>query len=646
MTGTRPGPAGAGGGSAAELTALILGRVSGASEERPAGVLDPEALDLGQRLWAEVGGGHRDVPAEAVAALGVLHWLRYLYLPHDSDTNDLETALHFFGKIAAVAPEALPARVRSLLEATEAMANSPADLMRRATEFLERAKESDDFAPAETAVDIIRRARTWVPRGHPARPAVQEHLAIALYYRYERTGRAADIQAAVDAARDSVAGGGEAGGDLRSARSHLGVALDARYQHTGDLADLHESMELGRAVVAACQENDPSLPMFLSNLCGRACVLYRVTGRPALLDEAIDAGRRAAAGTAGPGPSRSLSALGNLAAALRARFTLFHRTADLDEAVATTGRAVLACPPGHPDRRTHLANHVDLLSLRSGPGDLDEAITTGRLLLDLVPAGHPGRPQAAANVGLALRARYTRDRDRRDLDEGVALEHAAYEAVDRGHPRWAGLCANRAMGALEQFRAGGENAALDEAFSFARAALEATHRGDPSRAWRTQILALLLETRASGTGSAADSAADAAEALRLWDEASRVVVAPVRTRVQSAVRGGEWAVGAGSDMDGALGCYTRAVQLLDRLAWRGLERGDRETALTEWPNLTPDAVATALAHGSAETAIRLAEQGRAVLWSQLLDGRAELAALREHDPWLADRLARISAELG
>ncbi|MFJ3516045.1 MULTISPECIES: hypothetical protein [unclassified Streptomyces] len=57
-------------------------------------------------------------------------------------------------------------------------------------------------------------------------------------------------------------------------------------------------------------------------------------------------------------------------------------------------------------------------------------------------------------------------------------------------------------------------------------------------------------------------------------------------------------------------------------------------------------MATALAHGSPETAIGFAEQGRAVLWSQLLDGRTELAALREHDPQLVDRLGRIGAESG
>ncbi|MFI6804672.1 tetratricopeptide repeat protein [Streptomyces luteogriseus] len=626
-----------------ELTSQILRRIEADTNGSAAAVLDDEALALGQRLWEAVGGGERLVPVETVAVLGTLHWLRYLRLPQDTDSTDLETALLFYGRISVIHPEVVPRRISALIEATEAAQRNLAAMMNRATDLLARAKDSDDIVLADTAVDIIRRVRLSVPQGHTARVHVQALLAVALSFRAKLTSRPADIHAAVDAARGAIPPKEADADSYRMARSNLGAALIARYELTGELRDLTEAVELARTVVGESIEADPSIGMFLSNLSGRLIDLYKVTGEPALLEEATQAGRRAVVQSSGSAPSGSLSALGNLAGALKARFELFGRRADLDEAIEVVGRAVQVCPPGHPDHRAHMANHVDLLTTRAGPGDLDAAVATGRVLLDITPAGHPARPQAAANVGLALRTRHSQTGQTSDLHDGTALEREALEAVEPGLSRWAALSANMARAVTERFAVHGEPSDLDEACRFAQAAVAATPRADPSRARRMQVLADLLEIRSA---AGLDAGTDVADALRLWDESSQVAASAVRTRVRSAVRGGLWAMKEIGDPEQARGCYTRAVELLDRLAWRGLERSDQERALAEWSGVTTDAVAVALACGSAETGVQLAEQGRAVLWSQLVDGRSGWAELRERAPELVDRLSRISAELG
>ncbi|MFH8375527.1 hypothetical protein [Streptomyces cyaneofuscatus] len=626
-----------------ELTSQILRRIDADTNGSPAAVVDDEALVLGRQLWEAAGGGERLVPVEVVAVLGTLHWLRYLRLPQDTDSSDLETALLFHSRISVIHPEVVPRRISALIEASEAAQSNAAAMMSRATDLLTRAKGSDDIALADTAVDIIRRVRLSVPRGHPSRAHVQALLAVALFFRAERADRPADIHAAVDAARDAIPPKEADGVSFRMARSNLGTALIARYELTGELPDLTEAVELARMVAGESNEADPSFGMFLSNLSGRLINLYKVTGEPVLLEEAAQAGRRAVVQPSGSGFSDPLSALGNLAGALKARFELFGRRADLDEAIEVVGRAVQACPPRHPNRRTHMANHVDLLTTRAGPGDLDAAVDTGRLLLDITPAHHPTRPQAAANVGLALRTRHSQTGRISDLDEGTALELEALKAVEPGLPRWAALSANMAQAVAKRFTVHGTASDLDEACRFAQASVVATPQGDPSRARRMQGLADLLERRSA---AGLDAGTDVADALRLWDESSQVAASPARTRVRSAVRGGRWAMNEIGNPERALVCYARAVELLDRLAWRGLERSGQEQALAEWSGVTADAVAVALASGSTEDGIRLAEQGRAVLWSQLLDSHTEMAELRERAPELVDRLRRISAELG
>jgi hypothetical protein len=140
--------------------------------------------------------------------------------------------------------------------------------------------------------------------------------------------------------------------------------------------------------------------------------------------------------------------------------------------------------------------------------------------------------------------------------------------------------------------------------------------------------------------------ADKEKALMAWQRASTITVSPVHIRLQSAVRGGEWASKALDDQAAALGCYSTAVTLLDRLAWRGLDRRDQEEWLSMWSGLVRDASALALVQNDTEAAVRLAEQGRAILWSQSASGRSELAALREAAPELAERLSKVAKALG
>lgn len=68
-------------------------------------------------------------------------------------------------------------------------------------------------------------------------------------------------------------------------------------------------------------------------------------------------------------------------------------------------------------------------------------------------------------------------------------------------------------------------------------------------------------------------------------------------------------------------------------------------ALARWSGLAAEAASCAIAAGDADGAVELLEQGRGVLWSQLLDSRTELGALEAVDTKLAGRLTAVEREL-
>jgi hypothetical protein len=547
-------------------------------------VLGEEAVELGRRLWEAVGAGSRDVPVEAVLALAGLHWWRYLEMPVLDDSKDLDTALVFFGRIAEIDETAPPAPVRELLDEGAHRRQDPVRWLTRATEVVQQAEHQQDGARADKAVHMFRLARAWFPADSPIRPHLQGQLAIALNLRFQHTRRPADLDAALDHAR---------------------------------------------LAVSESDEREPRLQTYLTNLCSWLLDNYRLSGQNGLLHEAVEVGRRAVL------IADSTIALTNLAAALRERHRALGRRADIDEVVAMTRKALQN--NDEPRNDTVRANLVDVLVLRADGDDLDEAIAIGDRLLESIPPGHPLRPQVASNVALALRARSDGSGDR-----ALGLEREALAAVARTHPGWSRVAANTAHSLIKRAGERRSDEDLAEGLALVESALRASSAGDPSLAWRLQVIATGLELRAERHNRQADKE----KALIAWQRSSKVTVSPVHVRLQSAVRGGQWAQSALGDQAAALDSYSTAVALLDRLAWRGLERPDQEAWLSTWAGLVRLAVAVAVGENDLDAAVRLAEQGRAVLWSQSTSARSDLVALREAAPALAERLSEIAKAFG
>jgi hypothetical protein len=89
----------------------------------------------------------------------------------------------------------------------------------------------------------------------------------------------------------------------------------------------------------------------------------------------------------------------------------------------------------------------------------------------------------------------------------------------------------------------------------------------------------------------------------------------------------------------AVKAHTAALQLLPLLAWRGLTRLDHQHLLqTHAVALAADGLACAIAADKLDVAVEAVEQGRGVLWTQLLDTRTDLTALQRAAPDLTRRL--------
>ncbi|KAJ7903093.1 CHAT domain-containing protein [Mycena leptocephala] len=91
--------------------------------------------------------------------------------------------------------------------------------------------------------------------------------------------------------------------------------------------------------------------------------------------------------------------------------------------------------------------------------------------------------------------------------------------------------------------------------------------------------------------------------------------------------------------------YRSALELLPELSWLGLSVRDRHHHLVTAGQVVRDAVGTAINACEYGTALEWLEQGRSVIWGQILELRTPVDALKHSHPDLAEKFLLLSRQL-
>src|SRR5262249_45730882 len=140
----------------------------------------------------------------------------------------------------------------------------------------------------DAAVEAFRRKRSRQPTLRANDAARAADLGLALRLRFERTGSADDLDAAVALGRESVDRAGADDPDRAFHLSTLANSLHTRYEYSGNLHDLDEAVERAAAAVAASGgSGQPGHATYLSNLGNALRARSEHTGSGEDLDQAV-----------------------------------------------------------------------------------------------------------------------------------------------------------------------------------------------------------------------------------------------------------------------------------------------------------------------------------------------------------------------
>ncbi len=534
---------------------------------------------------------HEGDPDELRArfVLGWFHWYRFLALPQGHDENDSLLALHMLTACFIAGADGLPEPLLPTL-AKHAVP--------RAHSLLQQALDSGEPGLASETVELWTRIVDVTPSDDPDKPARMSNLAMALQIRFERIGSRSDLDAAIAAATAALDTAAPDAPLRASMESNLGVSLHDRFLDTGAEADLEAAVSATQAALELTPISDLARPARLANLSNVLGTRFERLGAWGDLSTSIEASRKAA--EADPTRPRYWS---SVAKGLLWRYERTEAQADLDAAVAAIQAAVKAAPEGHPD-------HIPMMS----------------------------------RLGIVLACRFDRVGALADLDAAITASESAAQLLTNQIDR-AGATLNLASMLLKRFERTGYEADFDEVIRAGRAAVEALPTDHPALLLGLTTLARALRARFEQTGAQTDFD----EAQSLFERAVNVESSPPSFRIHVAREGASFAArsapGRGADL------LTLAVGLLPAVAPRQLQRTDQQNALSTFAGLAADAAALVLmdaaapATARAARAIELLEAGRAVLLSQALEARDDLADLSHREPALAASFVELRQKL-
>jgi tetratricopeptide (TPR) repeat protein len=505
-------------------------------------------------------------------------------------------------------------------------------------ELLVRAVQTGDRMPLDEAVDALERCLRGTPEGDPDRPGWLSNLGLALWIRFSSAGNPLDLDAAIELGHAAV-GGSPADHPARPGYlSNLGVALWTRFDTRGDMVDLHSAIEIHDAALWATPTDHPDRAGRLSNLGNALAKRSERNGSRADLERAIDLGEEAVASipTEHPGHSKALANLGIL---LQTRFWYTGNSRDLDRAIELGEVALAEIRADSPDRTsnlTTLANSLWTRYKRTGStADLDRAIELGEeAVIAHAGSDHPARHISFSNLANTLQDRFRHSGNTSDLNRAIALAEDAIAGSPEDHPNRAVYLNNLANGLRIRAEHSRTATDLDRAIEVGEEAVATTPVDHFDRAERLSSHGATLQIRAEHRGEAADLD----RALAMFREASAETSASADVRARAAQRWARSAMAAQRWVDAVEG-FEAAVALAALVVPRELDRPDQEFRLTEFADLGADSAAACLQAGQPRRAVELFEQGRAVLFSQLLDVRSDLTDLQRADPVLADQFA-------
>ncbi|KAJ6540777.1 CHAT domain-containing protein [Mycena capillaripes] len=508
--------------------------------------------------------------------------------------------------------------------------------------LLVRFKRLSDLGDLEKSVLVSEDAVRLTPDGHPDQPSMLIHLGHSLLVRFGQLGDLDDLNNSVSMTEDAACLTPDGHPHKPFRLSNLGLSLCRRFERLGDLGDLNKSVLVLEDAVCRISDGHLHKSSMLTNLGNSLLVRFERLGDLGDLNKSVFT-REVAAHLTPDGHPDKPSRLSNLGISLLVRFEQLGDLGDLNNSVSMTEDAARLTPDGHPDKPFMLGNLGNSLFRRfvrlGDPGDLNKSMLALEDAAHLTPDSHPSKPSMLTNLGGSLFRRFERLGDLGDLNKSVLTREDAVHLTPDDHPGKPFRLNNLGISLFRRFEQLSDLSDLNKSVSMTEDAAHLTPDGHPHKPSMLTNLGASLYRRFEWL----DDLADLNKAMSVWEDAARSITGPAHVRFAAASLWAE--IAEIEQIPSLLNAYDIALTLLPELAWLGSSISNRHYHLLKAGRVVRNAAASAITSGQPAKAVEWLEQGRSVIWGQLLNLRSPVDMLSNSYPELANQLLSLSAQL-
>jgi tetratricopeptide (TPR) repeat protein len=505
--------------------------------------------------------------------------------------------------------------------------------------FLCRFERLGEVRDMSKAIEQLEIAVGLTPDDDSDKPSRLSNLGNSLVRRFERLGNMEDIDGAITQQQAAVHLTPDGHPDKPSRLNNLGTSLVRRFERLGNMEDIDGAITQQQAAVHLTPDGHPSKPSLLNNLGNCLLTRFERLGNMEDIDGAITQ-QQAAVHLIPNGHPDKPHYLNNLGNSLFRRFERLGNMEDIDGAITQQQAAVHLIPNGHPSKPGYLNNLGTCLQTRferlGNMEDIDGAITQQQAAVHLTPDGHPDKPSRLNNLGISLRTRFERLGNMEDIDGAITQQQAAVHLTPDGHPDKPGRLNNLGNSLFRRFERLGNMEDSERALTQQQAAIHLTPDGHFNKSGYSSNLGTSYHIRFLRFRHPQDAEA----AISHFSASATSSVGPPATRFK-AVR--KWiSIASLVGHHSLLNAYERAFELIPLVAWLGIPILDRHEHLIQIGEIVRDAAATAISFGQYDKAVEWLEQGRSIVWNQILQLRTPVDELQAINSVLAGRLVEVS----
>ena len=507
-------------------------------------------------------------------------------------------------------------------------------------QLLLRFKLLGDLADLQQAISILETIIKTVPLSDQRHPFGLEILGMAYRYRFDRLGELSDLEKAISKF-GSVVDFLPDGDTLKPAcLNNLGIAFRTRFERLGELSDLERAISRLENAVHLTQSN-PEKADYLNNLGIAFGARFEHLGKLDDLEEAISRQRNAVDLTPHGHPHKP-AVLNNLGTSFLTRFERLGELCDLEQGISRFRDAIDLTPDGHPDKPFRLNNIGNSFRTRfkhlGELSDLERAISRHREAVDLIPHGLR-KPACLNNLGSSFFTRFEMLGKLDDLEQAISNLADAVDLIPRDHPDKRTYLNNLGVSLQTRFGRLRKLSDLDQAILMQMDAIDLTPDDHPDRPRYLGNLGNSFLSRFQHL----DELSDLEQAISRYSRAACSAIGPTIDRFHASQA---WISCARSPRHPSLlHAYSVSIGLLPKLAWIGLSLAHRYRELIRGADVVREAAATAVESGHLKIAVEWLEQGRSIVWGELLQLRGSYDELAGAYPDHARRLRELSTAL-